>query len=125
MFDQKLLEIISHPADGAMTIVTQGEGAPHISNTWNSYLKITEDGRMLIPAYGLSRTEKNIMYNDKLKLSISSREVQGLRYKGTGYVVAGTGKFIKSGPEFDSMREKFSGIRAVLEVTIHEAKQTL
>lgn len=31
---------------------------PHIANTWNSYLVVTDDERILIPAYGFRKTKK-------------------------------------------------------------------
>jgi glyceraldehyde-3-phosphate dehydrogenase/erythrose-4-phosphate dehydrogenase len=79
----------------------------------------------LIPAYGLVNTEKNIAVKSKVILSISNREVQGLYSKRVGFVVEGTGKFIKSGTEYDLMKAKFDGARAVLEITITFVKQTL
>ena len=36
MLNEKLLEILSHPADGEVAIVTQGTDGPHVVNTWNS-----------------------------------------------------------------------------------------
>ena len=39
MMNEKLLEVLSHPADGEVAIVTQGIDGPHVVNTWNSYVK--------------------------------------------------------------------------------------
>ena len=36
--------------DGVVSIATLGLNGPHLVNTWNSYLKIAEDGRLFIPA---------------------------------------------------------------------------
>lgn len=124
MISEKLLEVLSHKADGAVTIVSQGEAGPHVVNTWNSYVGTMEDNKLLIPAGGFRRTEENILKSDKVQLSICSREVQGLSYKGTGFIVKGSGRFIKSGSVFDSMKEKFPWMRAVFEVTVESAKQT-
>lgn len=58
-------------------------------------------------------------------MKLRSREVQGKMYKGTGFSITGTARFLTDGPEFETMKEKFNWIRAVLEVTIEEAVQTL
>ena len=125
MLNEKLLEVLSHPADGEVAIVTQGIDGPHVVNTWNSYVSITPDGRILIPAGGMNKTEKNVEGNNLVKLTIGSREVQGLSYKGIGFLITGTAKFVKDGPGFNMIKEKFSWARAVLEITIVTAVQTL
>ncbi len=125
MLDEKLLQILSHPADGEVAIVTQGIDGPHVVNTWNSYVCITPDGRMLIPAGRMIKTEKNIEKNHLVKLTVGSREVLGLSYKGAGFLITGTAKFLKDGPGFELIKEKFSWARAALEITIENAVQTL
>lgn len=125
MLNEKLLEVLSHPSDGEVAIVTQGIDGPHVVNTWNSYVNISHNNRLLIPAARMNTTEKNIEGNNKVKLTIGSREVQGKNYKGTGFLINGTAKFIKEGPDFNMMKEKFTWARAVLEITIETVKQTL
>ena len=46
--------------EGVVTIVSMGESEPHIANTWNSFIHLTNDERLLIPAAGMQSTEKNI-----------------------------------------------------------------
>jgi len=125
MLNEKLLEVLSHPSDGEVAIVTQGIDGPHVVNTWNSYVNISHNSRLLIPAGRMTTTEKNIEGNHKVKLTIGSREVQGKTYKGTGFLITGTAKFIKEGPDFNMMKEKFTWARAVLEITIETVIQTL
>ncbi len=125
MLNEKLLDILSHPADGAVSIVTAGNDGPHLVNTWNSYITVTPDDKLLIPAYGYNKTEKNLNAHDQVVLSIASREIEGYKGKGTGFIVKGTTRFIKSGEEFNRMKEKFSWVRAVLEITVTDAKQML
>lgn len=125
MLNEKLLEILSHPADGEVAIVTQGTDGPHVVNTWNSYIIITPDGKMLIPVGGMNKSEKNIGENQMVKLTIGNREVQGLNYKGAGFLITGTARFAKNGTEFNLMKAKFVWARAVLEITIETAVQTL
>jgi hypothetical protein len=125
MLNEKLLDVLSHPADGAISIVTSGDDGPHVVNTWNSYITVTPDDKLLIPASGFVKTERNLSAHNDATLSIASREIEGYRGKGTGFIVKGTTRFIKSGEDFESMKEKFSWIRAVLEITVTSAKQML
>jgi hypothetical protein len=125
MLNEKLLDILSHPADGAVSIVTTGDDGSHLVNTWNSYIMVTPDDKLLIPAYGYIKTEKNLSVRNDVTLSIASREIEGYKAKGTGFIVKGTTRFVKSGEDFDRMKENFTWLRAVLEITVTSAKQTL
>lgn len=125
MLNEKLMEILSHPADGEVAIVTQGIDGPHVVNTWNSYVNITPDWKMLIPVGGMNKTEKNVGENQLVKLTIGNREVQGLNYKGAGFLINGIARFAKDGPEFNLIKSKFLWARAVLEITIETSVQTL
>lgn len=112
--------------EGVVSIVSWGKEEPHIANTWNSYLEITEDERILIPAYGLRKTQKNVEVNNKVKLTLGSRNVLGYKdYPGTGFYIEGTAKYITSGEEYDYMKAKYSFLSRVLEVTVTSIKQTL
>ncbi|MGL4969059.1 MAG: pyridoxamine 5'-phosphate oxidase family protein [Fusobacteriaceae bacterium] len=122
-FNEKFLETIRH--EGVVSIVTCANGEAHVSNTWNSYLNIAEENKILIPAAAMIQTEKNINENPKVKLTLGSHEVMGYRYMGTGFLVEGTAKFFSSGEQFNMMKEKFSFLTRVLEVTVTSYKQTL
>ena len=124
MLTEKFLEVLKN--EGVVSIMSWGIDEPHVVNTWNSYLVVTSDERILIPAYAMHRTEKNININNKVKMTLGSKEVLGYKdYQGTGFVVEGTAKYLQSGSEFDMMKEKFSFLTRVLEVTITSAKQML
>ena len=123
MLNEKLLEVISH--EGVVAIVSWSNNEAHVVNTWNSYVNATEDGRILIPAAGMRRTQKNVEQNNKVKVTIGSKEVMGHMYMGTGFLIEGTAKFLESGLDFDMMKEKFSFLSRVLEITVTSAKQTL
>ncbi|MDU2064678.1 MAG: FMN-binding protein [Sporomusaceae bacterium] len=125
MLNEKLLEILSHPVDSAVSIVTSGDDGPHLVNTWNSYIEVTQNDKLLIPVAGFVKTEKNLAIHNETILSIACREVMGYKNKGTGFIVKGSTHFIKSGEDFDRMKAKFSWIRAVMEVTVISAKQML
>lgn len=124
MLTENFYEVLKN--EGVVSIVSWGIDEPHIVNTWNSYLVVTPDERILIPAYAMRRTEKNVGLNSKVKLALGSREVLGYNdYQGTGFVVEGTANYIESGSEFDMMKEKFSFLTRVLEITVISAKQML
>lgn len=125
MIDETLLAILQHPVDGAVSLVTYGDDGPHLVNTWNSYIEVMPGDRLLIPAYGYRKTESNLSQHNEITLSIASREVEGRRGKGTGFIVKGTTRFITSGEDFDRMKAKYAWMRAILEVTVTSAKQTL
>ena len=120
---EKFLEVLQH--EGVVSIVSWGIET-HVTNTWNSYLVVTDDERILIPAYGFRKTEKNVNVNNKVKLTLGSKDVIGNNdYQGTGFLVNGTAKYISSGDEYDFMKKKFSFLTRVLEITVENATQML
>ena len=124
MLTEKFMDVLKN--EGVVSIVSWSESEPHIVNTWNSYLVVTSDERILIPAYAMRKTEKNVTQNSKIKMALGSKEVIGYNdYQGTGFVVEGSGNFLDSGSEFDMMKEKFSFLTRVLEITITSVKQML
>jgi predicted pyridoxine 5'-phosphate oxidase superfamily flavin-nucleotide-binding protein len=123
MIPEKLREVLKH--DGVVAIATLGQDGPHMVNTWNSYIKITNDGRLLIPAGYMQHTEANIATNNNLLITLGSSKVAGKNGLGTGFLIKGTAAFMTSGPDFDAIKEKFAWARAALAVTILSATQTL
>ena len=120
---EKFLEVLQH--EGVVSIVSWGVET-HVANTWNSYLVVTKDERILIPAYGFRKTEENVIVNDKVKLTLGSKDVVGYKdYQGTGFLINGTARYISSGDEYDLMKNKFSFLTRVLEITVETAKQML
>ncbi len=123
MFSENFKEVLKH--NGVVSMTTWSEDDVHVSNTWNSYLELVDDNKILIPAAWLFNTEKNIDKNNKMIVTLGSPDVQGKMYLGTGYVIEGTAKFLKEGEYFDMMKEKFSFTTRVLEVTCEKIKQTI
>jgi hypothetical protein len=123
MFTDKFLEVIGK--EGVVSIVSCADNEAHVVNTWNTYLVSPNDGRLLIPAYAMRKTEKKVLQNNKVLLTVGSKEVTGHRGLGAGFLIEGTAKFISSGSEFDMMKAKFSFLTRVLEVTVTSIKQTL
>jgi|SRR6185369_9329015 len=123
MIPEKLLEVLKH--DGVVAIATLGQDGPHMVNTWNSYIRITGDGRLLIPAGYMQKTEANIAFNPNVLITLGSSKVAGRLGPGTGFLIKGTATFVTSGPEFDATKEKYAWARAVVAVTIASTTQTL
>ncbi|MBP6062658.1 MAG: pyridoxamine 5'-phosphate oxidase family protein [Fusobacteriaceae bacterium] len=122
-FNEKFLDVINHK--GVVSIVTCGDGEAHVSNTWNDYLTIVDENKILIPAAGMMKTERYTKENPLVKLTIGSHEVMGYMYMGTGFYVEGNAKFLREGADFDMMKEKYPFLSRVLEVTVTSYKQTL
>ncbi len=124
MLNDKFYEILKH--EGVVSITSWGIDEPHVNNTWNSYLTILDNKKILIPAAGFKSTEKDIAKNDRVKVTLGSREVEGFNnYQGTGFLIEGTAKFLNSGSEFDIVKDKFPFLSRVLEITVTSAKQLL
>ena len=124
MLSEKLYDVLKN--EGVVSIVSWGIDEPHVVNTWNSYIVVTSDERLLIPAYAMKRTEKNTLVNSKVKITLGNREVMGYNdYQGTGFIIEGTARYLESGDEYDMMKEKFAFLTRVLEVTPTLAKQML
>jgi predicted pyridoxine 5'-phosphate oxidase superfamily flavin-nucleotide-binding protein len=122
MIPEKLLEILKQ--DGVVAIATTGQDGPHMVNTWNSYIRISSDGRLLIPAGYMHHTEANIAYNPQVLITLASSKVQGLHGPGAGFLIKGTATFITTGPDFDLLKSKFAWLRATLAVTPDIVTQT-
>ena len=122
MISDKLQEIMQK--DGVVAIATLGPAGPHMVNTWNSYLKVSPDGRLFIPAGYMHKTEANIAHNPHVLITLGSSKVEGMHGLGAGFLIKGQARFVKSGLDFDFMKERFSWLRATLAVTIESATQT-
>jgi len=121
--NDKFLEVLKQ--EGVVSIMSWGI-EPHLVNTWNSYLVVTADERILIPAYGFRKTQKNVELNNQVKIALGSKDVSGYNdYPGTGFIIEGKARYIESGEEYDMMKTKFSFLTRVLEITVEHAKQML
>jgi hypothetical protein len=123
MISEKLAEVIGK--EGVVSIVSWADNDAHVCNTWNSYLVVKEGTRVLIPAWRMRTTEKNILKNPKVKLTLGSKEVMGLRSMGAGFLLNGTARYFSDGPDWEMMKAKFSFLTRVLEITLTSEEQTL
>jgi hypothetical protein len=120
---EKLLEVLEK--DGVVAIATLGQDGPHMVNTWNAYIRVTEDGRLLIPAGYMHRTEANLAFNDQVLVTLGSSKVPGQHGPGTGFLIKGKATWITAGPDFDVLKARFAWARATLAVTPASITQTL
>ena len=123
MFDERFMTVVSK--EGVVSIVSCSDNEAHVVNTWNTYLAFPGEERILIPVYGMRKTQKKVEQNPNVLLTLGTKEVEGKMGPGTGYLIKGTAKFMKSGPEFDTMKQKFSWANRVLEVTVTSVTQTI
>ena len=123
MIPEKLLEVLRH--EGVVAIATQGQEGPHLVNTWNSYVRFSPEGKMLIPAGYMHRTEGNIARDNRVVITAGSREVAGKLGPGTGFLIKGTASLETSGPDFDAVKTEYPWARGALSITIDSALQTL
>lgn len=124
MIPKDFLRVLEH--EGVVAIASQApDGTPHLVNTWNSYVQITSDERLLIPVGGMRKTEENISQTKTVLLTAGSRDVQGKHGPGTGFLVTGTAEFSYAGEDFNVIKSMFAWARAALSVTPTSVTQTL
>ena len=124
MFNEKFNEVLTK--EGVVSITSWSAENVHVVNTWNSYLVKSGENKLLIPAAGMRKTQKNVEANSRVILTLGSKEVLGYKdYQGTGFVIEGTAKYLTSGEEFDMMKEIFPFLSRVLEITVESLKQTI
>ena len=122
MISDTMLQVMKQ--DGVVAIATLGNDGPHMVNTWNSYLSISPEGRLLIPAGYMHHTEANIAVNSNVLITLGSSKVKGLHGAGAGFLIKGAAVFETSGPDFDVLKARFAWLRGVLAVTIETITQT-
>jgi hypothetical protein len=123
MLPATFYEVLKH--EGPVAIASLGTDGQHMVNTWNSYLQVTKDERLLIPAGRMNRTEKNLSENNRVLLTLATREVIGARgVPGAGFLISGTAEFVSAGEDFETIKKKFPWARAALRVTVGNITQT-
>lgn len=123
MIPETLREVLKH--EGVVAIATVGEDGPHMVNTWNSYVIVSDDERLLIPAGYMNKTEANVAFDDRVLLTAGSVKVRGQQGAGTGFLVRGRASFVTSGPDFEVMKARFRWARATLAIAVESATQTI
>lgn len=124
MLSKKFYDVLNY--EGSLSITSWTKAAPHVTNTWNSFLVVTDDERLLAPAAGMHSLENDLKENNHVIVTLAAREVEGKNgYQGTGFRLEGTAQLVSSGAEFDMMKEKYPFLREILEITPESSKQLL
>lgn len=121
MLSAKFHECLQH--DGIVAIGTCSNNQAHVVNTWNRFVIVTEDEKLLIPAAGMRKTESNAKANSHVEITLGSHEVMGYKTLGTGFLLTGTVEFAKEGALFEAMHDKCSFANRVLIFTPDSCKQ--
>ncbi len=124
MLNEVFYECMKHDGIAAVcSSSSKGEG--HIANTWNKYLIVTEDEKILIPCFGFHQTEENVLHHPHVEITIGSSEVKGKIGMGTGFLLKGNAEFNKEGALFERMHAKCSFANRVLVFTQESCIQTI
>ncbi len=111
-----------------VAIGTAGSAGAHLSATWGDYVRALSDvegDRLLIPVGGMGETERNLLSSEAIELLFATRQVQGSHGPGQGCKVRGRGRVQSTGEDFERAKRSFPWARAVLLVTVDEAKEQL
>jgi len=92
-------------------------------NTWNSYLRTTEDGRLLIPVVTCIVLRRTLL-STRVLITLGSSKIKGLHGPGTGFLIKGKAVFVTSGPDFDVLKENSTGC-VHNAVSVESATQTI
>ena len=68
VFSEKFFEVLQH--EGVVSITTWANNEAHVTNTWNSYLKIKDD-TIWIPASGMTSTEADLKENNRVIVTLT------------------------------------------------------
>jgi len=105
-----------------VAIVTSGDDGPHLVGTWGEYVRRLSPSTetIVVPAGGFRQTERNLARDNRIKLLIASRHVQGSSGPGQACEISGTAELLTSGPLVDEVRRNFPWARGALVVTIRK-----
>lgn len=125
MLDEKFYEVIKN--EGVVSITSWGsKDEPRVRCTWNTYLRVTEEETLLVPIAGFTSVQEDVAVNDKVIVTLGSREVEGFKgYQGTGFLLEGRANFTNSGEKFEQMKAEYPFMNKLLEITVDSAKQLL
>ena len=70
-------------------------------------------------------TQDNIVANNRVKMLVGSKEIQGKFGPGTGFLLEGAAPMIREGRELALMRERFDWANCLMEITVTQITQTV
>jgi predicted pyridoxine 5'-phosphate oxidase superfamily flavin-nucleotide-binding protein len=103
-----------------VAIVTTGDDGPHLVGNWGDYMRAlgVEEDRIVLPAGRYHETERNLAKDNRIQLLVASKNVQGTRTPGQGYVIEGTARIVTSGDIFETVKARFAWARGALVVDV-------
>lgn len=110
--------------EGVVAIVAQGKEFPHVVNTWHSYVKVGNDS-FIVPVGGMQGMEEALHHDDRVLVTVGSKEVEGLHGMGTGFLLSGHAKMVFDGDAYDVAKESYPWARVIMKITILSATQTV
>jgi hypothetical protein len=125
-FDDKVKEVFEKTE--VVTIATCGNDGPHLVATWGDYVRnigIIDSGEIVIPAGGYRKTEENLNRNDRVEVMIASKDVEGTRSPGKGFLFLGRGEVQTSGDLVDLAKSKYPWARGALVITVEKIEVLL
>ena len=125
-FDDKVKEVFEKTE--VVCIATCGKKGPHLVATWGDYVRnigIKDSGEMVIPAGGYRKTEENLNRNDKVEVLIASKDVEGTRGPGKGFLLLGRGEIQTSGELAELAKSKYPWARGAFVIYVEEIEGLL
>ena len=86
-FEDKAKEVFEKTE--VVCVGTCGKDGPHLVATWGDYIRtigVQDPGTIVIPAGGFLKTEANLSTNDRVEVIMASKEVEGTRSMGKGFL---------------------------------------
>lgn len=121
MVSDKLRSVMQK--EGAVAIVAQGENFPHVVNTWHSFVTVNND-HFIVPVGGMKTMEEILSHDEKVLVTVGSREVEGLHGAGAGFLLVGNATIIVDGSECDGVKKNYPWARAMMKIMITNVTQT-
>jgi len=109
--------------EGTVAIVAQGKDFPHVVNTWHSFVRVNGDNFM-VPVGGMNTMEAILSDDNRVLMTIGSREVEGLHGMGAGFLVSGNATIVYDGDECERMKADYPWARAMMKIAIKDFTQT-
>lgn len=120
MFPDQFYEMAKNEC--TISISTNGMNGLHTKNIWSIHMRIPDDSSILLPLEDYSTTERNIILNNTVKLSVRGENSQE---HAIGYLMKGTAHFYLNGPELDEIKSEYPWASRVLQVKVSSIKQLL
>lgn len=121
MVSDKLRSVMQN--EGAVAIIAQGKVSPHVVNTWHSFVTVNSDN-FIIPVGGMTTMEEVLTHDNKVVVTVGSRDVEGLHGAGAGFLLSGNATIVYDGEECILIKKSFPWARAMMKIMITNVTQT-